>query len=49
MCPFCGTNVYATPTTEDVPTPAVATLPSKSEADGELVSAGSNGNRTSRT
>ena len=39
MCPFCGTNVYAT-TPEDVPTAAVGTLPGKVEPEGELVSAG---------
>lgn len=46
MCPFCGTNVYAS-APDDVPTTAVATLPGKSEAEGELVSAGASGNSNS--
>jgi hypothetical protein len=46
MCPFCGTNVYATPP-EPVPTAAVATLPPKADTDGELVSASSRSTSTS--
>ncbi|MBV8714290.1 MAG: zinc ribbon domain-containing protein, partial [Chloroflexi bacterium] len=49
MCPFCGTNVYAAPAEDVAATTAVATLPPKAEADGELVSTSPSANGGSRS
>ena len=45
MCPFCGTNVYAAAPEDVAATTAVATLPPKAGADGELVSANGGSSR----